>query len=254
MKHTTLLLALLTACTALCYGSDLPAAQEHFNKGNEAYKTGEYRTALEHYLAAEQTTEGFAINYNLANTYYKLSKIPEAILHYERALKFEPANADARYNLRLANEKIADRIENIPVAKIVLWWDELRYGLGPDRWAFIAVGFATLSGLSLFLFLLSANPGNKRLGFFAALIAFFIALGTHGLARSAFNYRYKETTAIVFTPKIDVKSEPRGEAINVFVLHAGTKVTLLQRDGEWYEIEIGSGNKGWLQTADVVEI
>ncbi len=229
-------------------------AFEQFKMGNDAYKTGDYRTALEHYLEAENTTEGFVINYNLANSYYKLSKIPESILHYERALKFEPSNEDARYNLRLANEKIADRIENIPTSKLALWWDEQRFGIGPERWGTAALLLALLSGASLFLFAMSRKAGNRRIGFFAALITLSMALLTHQLARASYDNRYTETTAIVFTSKIDVKSEPRAESINVFVLHAGTKVSLIQRDSEWYEIEIGSGNKGWLKADDVVEI
>ncbi len=254
MKIKTWITIAVLAIAFSAKATDSAPATDYFTQGNEAYKTGDYRTALDHFLAAENTTEGFAINYNLANCYYKLSKIPESILHYERALKFEPDNEDARYNLRLANEKIADRIENIPVSKIAILWDEQRYGIGPDIWATMALGLALISGLSLFLFILAGRPGNKRLGFFLALAALLLAIAMHQLARSSFEHRYTESTAVIFAPKIDVKSEPRAESINVFVLHSGTKVALLQRDGDWYEIEIGSGNKGWIKADDVVEI
>jgi tetratricopeptide (TPR) repeat protein len=254
MKMKTWITIVILAFACGVYASENVPAADNFAQGTEAYKTGDYRGALELFLAAETTTEGFAINYNLANCYYKLSKIPESILHYERALKFEPGNEDARYNLRLANEKIADRIENIPVSKIAIWWEEQRFGIGPDIWAVTALCLALLSGLSLFLFILARKPGNKRLGFFIALVALVLAIAVHQLARSSYSHRYAETTAVVFAAKIDVKSEPRAESINVFVLHAGTKVALLQRDGDWYEILIGSGNKGWLKADDVVEI
>ena len=57
--------------------------------------------------------------------------------------------------------------------------------------------------------------------------------------------------AIVFTDKVDVRSEPRIESTQVFVLHAGTRVKLLSQDGTWYNIEISSGNKGWIEIAEL---
>jgi len=227
-------------------GEGISHAKDQFVKGNEAYKAGDYETALNHYLEAEPNVEGLEINYNLGNAYFKLGQIPESILHYERALRFAPANEDVLYNLSLANDLIVDKIEVLPKSKLSIWWKTFRYSMGPDGWAEICILLALVSVLLYLLFYFGRSKGLRRFGFFGALVALFFAVLSYTLAVSAENYRYAEKSAIVFTDKVDIKSEPRGGSVNVFVLHAGTKVELLGQEGEWYEIEIASGAQGWI--------
>ena len=234
--------------------ANFAGAQVEFSKGNEAYKNGDYEQALEYFLGAEEHSQGFAINYNLANTYFKLNFIPESILHYERALKYDPANEDVIYNLRLANDLIVDRIANLPKSKLNRWWRAFRFGMGPDGWGLIALVLAIVSALGGLLFFYSNRGELKRLGFFGGILLFIFMILAISLAQSAYSYRDTNTSAVVFSDKVDVKSEPRGESINVFVLHSGTKVQLIQTQDEWLEIEIGSGNRGWLKAEEIKEI
>lgn len=241
-----LFIAVLLFQTPWIFGENLSYARDHFVKGNEAYKAGDYEAALNHYLEAEPYTEGRDINYNLGNAYFKLGEIPESILYYERALRFAPSNEDILYNLSLANDLIVDKIEVLPKSKLSIWWKTFRYQLGPDGWARICI---LLSFATVFLFLLfyfGNRKGWRRLGFFGAILGFIFMILAYTLAVSAENYRYADKSAIVFTYKVDIKSEPRGGSMNVFILHAGTKVQLLGKEGEWYEIEIASGAQGWI--------
>ncbi len=227
-------------------GQSLDYARDQFTLGNEAYMKGDYETALNHFLEAEPGTEGLAINYNLGNAYFKLGEIPESILHYERALRFDPSNEDVQYNLSIANDLIADKIEVLPKSKLQIWWKTFRYSLGPDGWAEICIALALVSVLLFLLYYFSHSTGLRRFGFFGGILTFIFLVLTYTLAQSAENYRYAEKSAIVFTDKVDVKSEPRGGSVNVFVLHSGTKVEILSQEGEWYEVEIASGAQGWI--------
>lgn|SRR5690554_2391690 len=221
-------------------------AVSEFERGNDAYRQGDYETALDHYLLAEPHFEGFAINYNLGNAYFKMGRIAESILHYERALKFDPANKDLLYNLSLANELIADRIESLPKSRFSREWESFKYETGPDGWAWISIVFSLLASCLFLLFFLGPGKAWKRLGFFGGIIAAVLTVTSVSLARSAERFRYAERAAIVYSPKIDVKSEPRGGSVNVFTLHAGTKVKILEKEGEWYEIQIANGSRGWI--------
>lgn len=236
------------------FAGDIEEARRSFEAGTAAYSQGQYEDALNAFREAEAGAEGFAVNFNLGNTYYKLNKIPESILHFERALKFDPANEDARYNLRLANERIADRIESLPKTKFSLWWDDFRFGVGPDGWAWISAGFSIFASLLFFLFAFGKNPGLRRFGFFTGLICIVLLAVTISLSSSAEEFRYSHVSAVVFTDKVDVKSEPRYESTDVFVLHAGARVNLLRSEGDWHHIEIASGNKGWIKGEDLREI
>ena len=57
----------------------------------------------------------------------------------------------------------------------------------------------------------------------------------------------KEDQAIVMTPTVTVKSSPSETSVDLFVLHEGTKVTLLDEADGWHKIKIANGSVGWLQ-------
>ena len=50
-----------------------------------------------------------------------------------------------------------------------------------------------------------------------------------------------------------MKSSPSESGTDLFVLHEGTKVYLMDRVGEWSEIRLEDGNRGWIPT-DKLEI
>lgn len=234
--------------------NDFSNTKESFTFGTEAYKNGDYKKALGHFLQVDSTADGFDINYNLGNTYFKLGEIPKTILYYERALKFAPTNEDVRHNLRLANDQIVDRIETIPQSKLKLWWQDFKYSIGPDGWAWITIGWAFLAILLALIFVLSQGKTRRRISFFGGLISLAFLIISFLLANQADDFLNTHHAAIVFSDKVDVRSEPRIESTQVFVLHAGTKVQLISQDGTWYNIEIASGNKGWIEIAELEEI
>lgn len=253
-KQMLHILATILLFSTAVNANDLVSAKDAFADGASHYKSGEYEEALEDFLEAEKMAEGFAINYNIGNTYYKLNQIPECILYYERALKYQPANEDLLYNLRLANDRIVDKIETLPRTKLNRWWREFRYGMGPDGWGLIALAWSLLSAFLLFVFFYSRRLGIKRFGFYGGILALVLMILSTTLAKSAYEYRNTHNSGIVFPDKVDVKGEPREESTIVFVLHAGTKVEIVQQVDNWYEVQLASGNRGWMEATNVEEI
>ena len=88
----------------------------------------------------------------------------------------------------------------------------------------------------------------QSLTFLGAAVATAFLLIT-GLSAMLAAYRVGEITdrsqAIIMLPKVDVRGEPRAEATTVFVLHEGTKVSVLQEQNGWYELKLSSGSVGW---------
>ena len=66
--------------------------------------------------------ESAILYYNLGNCYYKLGENTQAILNYERALLLDPSDASARYNLKMAQQAIVDKIEVLPELFLVRWY------------------------------------------------------------------------------------------------------------------------------------
>jgi hypothetical protein len=55
-----------------------------------------------------------------------------------------------------------------------------------------------------------------------------------------------DNEAIVFAHEVAVKSAPADSGTELFVLHEGTKVTLREQVGEWIEVTISDGSRGWM--------
>jgi SH3-like domain-containing protein len=60
--------------------------------------------------------------------------------------------------------------------------------------------------------------------------------------------------AIVMGTAISVKSSPDKAATDMFVLHEGTKVTLLSEVDGWVELTIADGKKGWTEASHIERI
>ena len=58
--------------------------------------------------------------------------------------------------------------------------------------------------------------------------------------------------AVVMRPVSPVKSSPSAEAsTDLFVLHEGTKVTIIDEVGSWNNIELADGRQGWIRSTDI---
>lgn len=82
---------------------------ELFNKGVDAFGTGDYETALVWFTAAQEAgLDSAALHYNLGVSYFKLEKYKGAAAEFQRLLNDPGTEALARYNLGL----IALRTQN----------------------------------------------------------------------------------------------------------------------------------------------
>ena len=62
----------------------------------------------------------------------------------------------------------------------------------------------------------------------------------------------KADSAIVLKPVSSVKSAPSGDsAKDVFTLHEGTKVKVVDNVGGWSNVELADGRQGWLPSSDI---
>jgi SH3-like domain-containing protein len=62
------------------------------------------------------------------------------------------------------------------------------------------------------------------------------------------------TYAIVMQPTVTVKSSPSEKGTNLFVIHEGLKVKITDKLGDWLEVRLADGNKGWLLTESIERI
>jgi uncharacterized protein YgiM (DUF1202 family) len=58
--------------------------------------------------------------------------------------------------------------------------------------------------------------------------------------------------AVVMKTVTSVKSSPTsGNSTDLFILHEGTKVKVLENTGVWTNVTLSDGRQGWMKTDDI---
>jgi tetratricopeptide (TPR) repeat protein len=226
----------------------LELAAANYSKGNYVAAAQQYETILKRVGASE------ALFYNLGNAYFKSDCLAPAILNYERALRLNPADGDARFNLEMCQARIVDKIDPIGMFLIVRWYHALGNLQNSNGWATTSILFFILFIGSLFAYFFARRRFLKKFGFFfgIAMLA-FSSLSMVYSAQESQRLTHSDE-AILFTLSVTVKSSPDKSGTDLFVLHEGTKMTVRSELGDWSEIELEDGNIGWLLSKDIQRI
>ena len=196
--------------------------------------------------------ESAALYCNTGDSFFKDGNLPKAILYYEKALKLDPSYEDARYNLELLNARIQDRIEFVPEFILKVWAKDVCWLMDSDSWAVAFLVFLGLTLAMLLLFLLAPSVAGRRTGFFTGIVMLLLAVASISFSIWQKNDYFKADEAIVMRPVSAVKSSPSSESSqDLFVLHEGTKVRILDQVGPWNNIELSDGRQGWIPSGDI---
>lgn len=253
--------AMLAVIMLMAVAPTVSAQQKEYvdslwNAANQAYAEGRWNDALSDYeLISGMGLESAALYCNTGDACFKAGNVPGAILYYERALKLDPSYSDARYNLELLNMGIQDRIDPVPEFVLKAWSREVCYIMDSDAWAVCFIVFMALALALVLLFILSPSVAGRRTGFFAGIV--MILLAAFSLTFSIWQKKdyMRADDAIVMRPVTSVKSSPSSEASkDLFILHEGTKVKIIDEVGSWNNIELADGRQGWIPAGDIETI
>lgn len=223
-----------------------------WNSAVEAYASEQYEQAAVAFRAIEKQGYGaMDLFVNIANSYYKAGHIGPAILYYERALRLNPSDKDARYNLEIARTRTQDKIDSVPELVLKQWSRKVCYLLSSNAWAAVGLGLFILMAAMILLLLLSRSVALRRTGFYTALVSLLLC----GICVLNANWQKRQLfatdSAIVYVSVCSVKTSPADSSPDQFILHEGTKVTVLEQMGQWSNISIADGREGWIQTKNI---
>ena len=83
-----------------------------FNVANTLYMKKKYEDALKTYekvIGSKDLSLEQKAYFNIGNTLYRMGKLPESILAYQQALKLDPNDMDAKYNLEFVRRKLKEQ-------------------------------------------------------------------------------------------------------------------------------------------------
>lgn len=223
---------------------------QKFAKANYYYNESRYDTAVIIYERIME--EGFVsapLLYNIGNTYFKMRNYPMAILYYEKALKLDPTNKEIKQNLAIANALITDKIEPMPVFFLTKWWRNIGNQLSANGWAGASLKLFGLLLILLFVYFTAHTRGVRKASFFTSILVIILFVCSLIFAYQKHQYLNEQNEAIVMTPTITVKSSPSSSGVDLFVLHEGTKVEIMDKADNWDKVKIADGSVGWMPSS-----
>lgn len=243
----------------ICFSSSFfslgESLEQNFEKGNTLYQKGDFKGAVQIYESIlNNGKESAEIYFNMGNSFYKLKDYASAILYYEKARMLSPGDEDINFNLSLANLKIVDKIEPAPQFFLNRWWDTMINQSSVDFWASLSLGLLFLTAVLFGLFYISNSIAQRRLFLLSGFFSFILFLAFFLFANIQYNLKAENKFAIIFSPSVYVKSSPDAKSTDLFILHEGSKVKIVDQIGEWLKVKLANENEGWVQLNSLKEI
>ena len=147
---------------------------------------------------------------------------------------------------------IQDKIDVVPEFILKNWARKISYLLSSNVWAVLSLVLLAAALAMLLIFLLGNRRGLRRAGFYSAIVLFLMGAGTFGFSAWQRSDYMKADYAIIISPVSSAKSSPSAESSkDLFVLHEGTKVKILDSVVVWKNISLSDGRQGWIQESDM---
>lgn len=225
-----------------------------FQEATKFYRSGNYQEASQ--VFEEIISSGYknaAVYFNLGNCYYKQQEFAKSILNYERAKKYDPLDEDISYNLKLAYSNTVDKIEPIPLLFYERWWQIFLNLFTPSTWSVIAIVFLWFAAGLTIVYLMANTISGKKLSFLSSSLFLLFAIFVFVIASCSNNNIHNDHGAIVIESSAYIKSSPESNSTNLFMLHSGTRIEVIENIEGWKKIKIANGNSGWIKE-DAIEV
>lgn len=255
MRNATvvLLLVLIALPAAYAQTGQLAEAVTVFDEGNRQYQAGAYADAVALYQQAETIGyESGPLYYNMANAYYRLDEVGQAVRYYERARLLMPESPEVAHNLSIVRAGLVDQLSILPEPFWERWWVRIEQAVGANLLFGIGIVFY-LMALVLVGYRIwkeDRNPWLRRvrwasflMGGLFLLAAFFASL------REA-----RPGSAVVITDATPLRVLPTESAETELQVHEGLMLDVLQERELWSRVRLPNGQEGWVSAASIASI
>jgi tetratricopeptide (TPR) repeat protein len=245
-------LVTLAATSALA----APGAEEInslFNEACDLYEASEFEGALRIF---ESLVSGGvrhpAVYYNLANCYYQQGEIGKAVTNYRRARLLSPRDEDVQANLAFLRSSVGfqdttgafglDGIARIP--------GEIA---SPKEWRIVFYGAYYLAIMS-FLGVLFLGSGARRKALRALAVLTVVAVAGWAIAEHGLSRFTSADEGVVVMDRSEFMSGPGAAFDELARLPDGVEVEIRARSGIWVEVQLRTGDIGWVREENLETI
>lgn len=255
-KNIYLLISVFILISPALFAREIKESdKDQFLIASELYSSGSYKEARDIWMSLYNSGQrSAALSFNIGNACFKMNDIPGSILFFERALLLKPADEDINYNIQIARTLVVDKFAEIPEIFFITWFNFVSLSLSSNTWALFSICTFILSLLFISLYFYTARYSLKVIGFWLAVLLMVTSMFTMAFSLRNRSLVYHNENAIIFSPAVNGKSSPDQSGKDLFVLHEGTKVSVEDEVGGWYEIRLSDGNKGWIPSNSLTRL
>jgi hypothetical protein len=126
--------------------------------------------------------------------------------------------------------------------------------LSPNNWALSTLFLFTVSCLLLLIFFFGKSRMGRRWAFYGSLFVILLTISAFSFGWNQKQLIQSRDHAIIFAPVVSVKSAPDRQGKDLFIIHEGTKVRILEQMGAWGRVELADGRQGWIEAVQAERI
>lgn len=220
------------------------APKDTFRLANEAMSQGNINDAISLYESIYHSHyTSSALTFNLGTAHAHQNNWPAARYYFEKAYQYDPYYPNLVKNLQFVRTKIDDLypFPSYPLQKFIGWihsilganflsiamlvlfvsWWILRY-LKPDHWKWINY---SVTGLAIPI---------------AILLALEITYAQND-----------RSMGIVWQEDLPLLAKPDEPTSQVAALRGGFKVKIIDKAGDWYQVDLADGSNGWISSTAI---
>lgn len=248
MKTPGALIPVFLFCAIMLFPVAAPAREQAkaFLDAVDQFEAGKYQAAAEGFLSiAGQGVVNGKLYYNIANACLKSGDIGRAVLWYEKARRLMPNDPDLRFNLEYARSQVKDKApEVLSLPEMLFFW---RTWLGQKTVVVLAAVFSLVFCLTLLVkkYFFARTPAFICYG----ALGFFLFFFCTGAGKYYFDRHLRQ--GVVLVESISAKSGFSDLSTELFVLHAGSRVTIEQEKDHFYRIRFDKDKSGWVHENEI---
>lgn len=264
MRQTTLIIIAI-----LCFGTinaaKQPSPDAIISKADSAYNAKKYSEAADLYASVLRDFGASSdVYYNLGNAYFRMGKTAQSILSYERALKVDPSNNDARANLEYIKTTLEDKPEDNATILGKLHNSVIAM-MSPNAWTWTTfILFLVLLGL-IGLYLFMSDIKIRKIGFFGSIVLLFVFVYIVVVAYQSATAIDNDKIAIVTVPSANLTSTPSAtidKNDKIVPVHEGTRLEIIDSINSanntgaqlWYHVKVNNSTAAWIDASNVEKV
>ena len=244
----TLFLALILFLPA--QAGDAADADTLVALGDRLYAERDMRGAAAAYEGALATGRtGPGLELRLGNAYFEAGQLGRAVLHFERAHRLAPREADVAHNLRLARERVGSRSTALAPDEAAARWLATHIG-GDGLAAVLFVLYLAVLGLLAVQVWTRVTPSWLRRALLVLVpLGLFVAVAAVSAARYETRPR-----AVVVADEATFRTTPSTSGSEAATVLEGTVLPVESERGAWLQVRLPDGTTAWAGAASLEEI